>query len=118
MSRIEERCMNVKSNLFSSRSVAVGCVARFYIYCIFSSIYLNFPLVCLFPSFYDFLILYRTTTISIEQTYHIISNNLSFFQNSCLHLDLNLSPLNNVSFTYQLSHRCFSMEIGKKMIMY
>ena len=48
---IEERCINVKSRSFSSRSVAVGLVARFYIYCILSSINLIFPLVCLFQSF-------------------------------------------------------------------
>ena len=61
---IEERCINVKSRSFSSRSVAVGLVARFYIYCILSSIpfsiNLIFPLVCLFQSFIVFLLLFRT----------------------------------------------------------
>ena len=56
--------MNVEIRSFCSRSVAVGLVARFYIYCILSSIpfsiILIFPLVCFFQSFIVFLLLFRT----------------------------------------------------------
>ena len=106
MWRIEERCMNVKISSLSSRSVAVGLVARFYIYCILSSIPFLidhiFPLVCLFHSFTVFFY------FNLE---HMISYNKllppSGFEPE--------SPVFTIlcHTTNPLSHTCISIATGK-----